>query len=174
MPIVWNFSKVRDLINEATAKQLDHQLAISSLQIHQELAISSPPVHRELAISSPSVHRELAINSLLVPHELSIRSPLVHQESAANLLGVSPKAQFISSVNNMMLSNCRNVQVNILCHLFSIHCRSCYGSELWGCSSNGFMRNNTEWNKAARRVLKVPIYYAHIDGALVHCVVNYY
>ena len=53
------------------------------------------------------------------------------------------------------------------CRLFSIHCRSFYGSELWGCSSSGFMRNNTEWNKAARRVLQVYL-YAHMGGCLVH------
>ena len=64
---------------------------------------------------------------------------------------VLKKAQFISSAN-MMLGNYINVQVTM-----SFIQHTCYGSELWGCSSSGFTRNNTEWNKAAGRVLQVPI-----------------
>ena len=63
------------------------------------------------------------------------------------------RSQFIGSVNKL-LGNYEHIPNDVLCRLFSIYC-SFYGSQLWGCASEGFSRYVTEWNKAVRRVLHV-------------------
>ena len=63
------------------------------------------------------------------------------------------RSQFIGSVNKL-LGNYEHIPNDVLCRLFSIYC-SFYGSQLWGCASEGFSRCVTEWNKAVRRVLHV-------------------
>ena len=66
---------------------------------------------------------------------------------------------FIGSVNKL-LGSYGKIQSNVLCKLFQIYCCSFYGSELWCCNSYGFNRCVTEWNKAMRRILRIP-YRSH-------------
>lgn len=65
------------------------------------------------------------------------------------------RSQFIGSVNKMM-GNYGHVPLDMLCSLFRTYCCSLYGSELWGCNSDGFMKCVIAWNKAMRRILHVP------------------
>ena len=66
---------------------------------------------------------------------------------------------FIGSVNKL-LGSYGKIQSNVLCKLFQIYCCSFYGSELWCCNSYGFNRCVIEWNKAMRRILRIP-YRSH-------------
>ena len=49
---------------------------------------------------------------------------------------------------------------NVLCKLFQIYCYSFYGSELWLVNSYGFNGCVIEWNKAMRRIVRIP-YRSH-------------
>ena len=65
------------------------------------------------------------------------------------------RSLFICAVN-MFIGNFGSIPNQILCYLFGYYCCTFYGSQLWGCSSEGFDRCTVEWNKAIRRVLHVP------------------
>ena len=50
------------------------------------------------------------------------------------------------------------------CKMFQTYCCSFYGSELWVCNSNGFNRCITEWNKALRRIMRIPYGSFHVNS----------
>ena len=65
------------------------------------------------------------------------------------------RSQLICAVN-MFIGNFGSIPNQILCYLFRYYCCTLYGSQLWGCSSEGFNRCTVEWNKAIKRALHVP------------------
>jgi len=62
---------------------------------------------------------------------------------------------FNASVNTL-LGNYGGVQSEILCRLFRNFCCSFYGSQLWDLQSSGFHSCCVQWNKAVRRLLRLP------------------
>jgi len=72
---------------------------------------------------------------------------------------------FNASVNKL-LGNYGGIQTNILCKLFRSYCCSCYGSQLWVLSSNGFRSCCIQWNKAVCKLLDCHI--ESIRGYLDH------
>ena len=71
------------------------------------------------------------------------------------------KGHFVGSVNKL-IANYSKLQSNVLCKLFQRYCTSFYGCVLW--NLNDAIRNDIciEWNKAARRVWRLP-YTAHTN-----------
>ena len=64
---------------------------------------------------------------------------------------------FVSAVNSLVgnFSSCTNLLT--LRRLFSAYCCSFYGSQLWRIDSRDEKRVCTSWNKAVRRVLRLPL-----------------
>ena len=67
----------------------------------------------------------------------------------------SKRCLFNASVNKL-LGNYGGVQTNILCKLFRSYCCSFYGSQLWDLNSNGFRSCCIQWNKAVRKLFRLP------------------
>jgi hypothetical protein len=66
---------------------------------------------------------------------------------------------FVGSINKL-LSNFYMVQPEILCNLFKLYCCSLYGAQLWYFNSAGFEKCCFYWNKAIRKIFKLP-YQTH-------------
>ena len=65
----------------------------------------------------------------------------------------------ISSFNgavNKLMGNYGGLQTEMLIKLFNSYCCSFYGSQVWNINSPGFNRCCVQWNKAVRRILKLP------------------
>ena len=54
------------------------------------------------------------------------------------------------------MGNYGGLQTEMLIKLFDSYCCSFYGSQVWNINSPGFNRCCVQWNKAVRRILKVP------------------
>ena len=61
---------------------------------------------------------------------------------------------------NMVLADFRGMRHDILCQLFNKYCNSFYGSQCWDLRSEALMGLYTGWNKAVRRLLRLP-YNSH-------------
>ena len=74
------------------------------------------------------------------------------------------KQDFFHQVNKL-LCEYQGVRHDILTELFSKYCTSYYGSQAWDLRSQHVATFHTAWNKAARRVLKLPFnshrYFLH-------------
>ena len=62
---------------------------------------------------------------------------------------------------NKLLGNYGKLQFDMLCKLFNSYCCSFYGSQIWNVNSKGFAKCCRQWNKAARKILKLP-YQSHV------------
>ena len=67
----------------------------------------------------------------------------------------SKSAIFNGSVNKL-IGNFGGIQTDILCKLYSSYCCSFYGSQIWCMNSHGFASCCIQWNKAVRKILKLP------------------
>ena len=54
------------------------------------------------------------------------------------------------------MGNYGGLQTEMLIKLFNSYCCSFYGSQVWNINSPGFNRCCVQWNKAVRRILKLP------------------
>ena len=64
--------------------------------------------------------------------------------------------QFYGQVNKVIanFSSCSN---SVLKFLFRSYCSSFHGSQAWNLNANAIKQLGTAWNKAVRRVLKIPL-----------------
>jgi len=67
----------------------------------------------------------------------------------------SKRGLFTASVNKL-LGNYGGVQTNILCKFLRSYCCSFYGSQLWDLNSKGFRSCCIQWNKAVRKLFRLP------------------
>ena len=70
---------------------------------------------------------------------------------------------------NVLLSNFRNVYIDIKYRLFKTFCMSLYGCLLWDLSSNSVNMINIAWRKCIRRLFGLP---PRTHNALIHAICN--
>ena len=68
----------------------------------------------------------------------------------------SLKASYFNGSVNKLIGNFGGLQTDILCKLFNSYCCSFYGSQIWNINSRGFKKCCVQWNKAVRKLLKLP------------------
>ena len=72
---------------------------------------------------------------------------------------------FIGNVNKLM-SNFGKLQSVVLIKLFQSYCCSFYGSVLWYLKDSSVHQICTVWNKAVRRVWRLPLTHTFLLGPL--------
>ncbi len=68
----------------------------------------------------------------------------------------SLKRSIFNGSVNKLFGSYGGLQRPVLCKLFKSYCCAFYGSQLWTLDSNGFRSCCVQWNKAVRKVLRLP------------------